>query len=112
MPDLPIASRPPAPDVPPVEHNGVRYSQVMDGRALGLEQSTGYLRATHIATGEDQWVLRVYELVSDPGLEQDVQEIYFRSMVLEPESNALLIEREFGGTFRVDLHERVVTRVR
>lgn len=37
------------------------------------------------------------------GLEHDAQEIYFQSM---------LIERKFGGTFRVDLEGQVVTKVR
>jgi hypothetical protein len=89
----PRASRPPAPDVPPVEYKGVRYSQVMNGRSRGLDQSTGYLLAT------------------DPALEHDAQEIYFRSMDLDPETNSLLIEAEFGGTYCISLKDRTVIRI-
>jgi diguanylate cyclase (GGDEF)-like protein len=89
----PRASRPPAPDVPPVEYKGVRYSQVMNGRSRGLDQSTGYL----LATG--------------PALERDAQEIYFRSMKLDPEANSLLIEAEFGGTYCISLKDRTVIRI-
>ncbi len=111
MSGLPTPSRPPAPEVPPVEHQGIRYSQVMSGRARGLDQATGYLLATNMESGEDLWTLKVYEVPTDPDLEQDVQEIYFQSMKLEPETNSLLIEREFGGKFRVDLENRKVTQV-
>lgn len=108
MSEVPAPSRPTAPDVPPVEHGGIRYSQVMNGRARNLDQSTGYLMAEDIATGEEIWVLKVYDVNIDPTLEQDVQEIYFRSMALEPGSSSLRIEREFGGTFKVDLEKITV----
>lgn len=108
MSEAPAPSRPPAPDVPPVEHLGIRYSQVMNGRARNLDQPTGYLMAEDTATGEEIWVLKVYDVKTDPALERDVQEIYFSSMTLDAESNSLLIEREFGGTLKVDLETLTV----
>lgn len=111
MPGLPTGSRPPAPEVAPVEHQGVRYSQVVNGQARGLDQSTGYLVATDLETDKDLWTLKVYEVTTDPNLEQDVQRIYFKSMVLEPDGKSLLIEREFSGKFRVDLEKRSVSKV-
>jgi hypothetical protein len=65
----------------------------MNGRSRGLDQSTGYL----LATG--------------PALERDAQEIYFRSMKLDPEANSLLIEAEFGGTYCISLKDRTVIRI-
>lgn len=103
---LPKASRIPPPDVPPIEHRGIRYEQEMQGVRHGLDQSTGYLVAIDPATNERLWVLKVYETSNVPGLEQDVQRRYFKRMELIEGRDALQIENETGQRFIVDLAQR------
>lgn len=54
--------------------------------------------------------LKVYDVVLDPGVEADVQEIYFTSMELVPGQDELLIENEAGARYVVDLRSRAVRK--
>jgi len=92
-------SRPPAPVVAPIEHEGIRYEQG-DGNG-------GYLVARDAETGERLWRLRVYE-VSDHGAAGiSGTGRYFRSMTLVAEETAIEIENETGAWYRVDLSTRI-----
>jgi hypothetical protein len=102
-------SRPPPPDVAPVEIDGVVYAQVLNARKLGLPNAFGYLKAEDSKTGTRQWVQKVYEIKINPADETDVQEVYFRSLVRVPGRRALRIENEAGAKFVVDLDTRQVT---
>jgi len=106
MSGLPDASRIPPPDVPPVEYKGIRYAQEMQGLDHGFDQATGYLVAYDGKTNEQLWAVKVYEVDTVPGLEPDVQWIYFKSMSLVPGRDELLIENEVGGRYIVDLQKR------
>ena len=105
---LPSASRPPPPSVPAIEHKGVRYLQDIDGPAQARDQPCGYLLAYDVAAGKLLWQLKVYEVAIDPKLEHDVQEVYFKSMKLQPGGEQLLIENEVGRRYLVDLARRSV----
>lgn len=105
----PTGSRPPPPEVPPIEHEGVRYAQVVDGLRQGFDQSTGYLVATDVASDRKLWSVKVYEVEVVPGLELDVQRLYFKSMSLVPGRDELLVENESGGKYIVDLKRRTST---
>jgi hypothetical protein len=105
MSGLPDASRIPPPDVPPVEYKGIRYAQEMQGLDHGFDQATGYLVAYDVKTNEQLWAVKVYEVETVPGLEPDVQWIYFKSMSLVPGRDELLIENEVGGRYIVDLEK-------
>lgn len=109
MSGLPDASRVPPPDVPPVEHKGIRYAQEMQGLDHGFDQATGYLVAYDAKTNEQLWAVKVYEVETVPGLEPDVQWIYFKSMSLVPGRDELLIENEVGGRYLIDLEKRSST---
>lgn len=106
---LPTASRPPPPQVPAVEHQGVRYEQETQGRHHGLDRDTGYLLATDPASGERLWTVKVYETGNVEHLEADVQWVYFKQMSLIEGRDALLIENENGQRFIVDLQQRSVS---
>lgn len=106
---VPTASRPSAPEVPPVEHQGVRYEQDRHDDSAG-DQPGGYLAATHIQSGARLWRIKVYAVpAAAPG--RPAMARYFRSMRLAPEGQALLIENEAGGVYRVDLATHVSTQV-
>lgn len=76
-------SRPPPPKVAPVTLNGLRFEQVMNGKAIGLRDVTGYLRAVDVATGETKWVKQVYSTTYVPEDENDAQAVYFATMRMD-----------------------------
>jgi hypothetical protein len=91
--------------LPPVEIDGVRYEQVMNGLRIGMPARCGYLSATNVKSGERLWVIRVYEVTYDEQLERDVQDVYFTRMHAMP-GGKLEIENEAGDKFVVDLAGR------
>jgi hypothetical protein len=101
-------SRSPPPDVASVVLDGMRYEQVTNGLARGLDRLTGYLRAADAATDAERWVVQVYDGgPTDPDLEADVQYLYFRSMTVE--RGRIVIENEAGARFEVDPQTGAVT---
>lgn len=105
----PSGSRPPAPEVAPVEHNGIRYVQDTHDDSHG-DQAGGYLAALDADTGERLWRIKVYE-VPDQGPSNPRLSIYFRSMHLSDGGDFLQIEDETGRVFQVSLATRNVTRI-
>lgn len=100
----PSASRAPPPRVPPVFIAGVRYAQVA-GDPDTDGQAGGFL-AAYDAANRELWRLKVYDNKRRPGLEGDVQDVWFRSM--RAERGRLLIENERGERFEVDPAARQV----
>lgn len=101
-------SRIPAPTVPPVTTGGVRYEQVKNGLMAGFDQMGGYLAAYDEASGQQLWTLKVYDNKRLPGKEGDVQDVFFKSMTLQPDGT-LLIENERRARFVVDVKARTAT---
>lgn len=104
------ASRGMPPKVAPVTHNGVRYEQVMNGLRQGLPHRTGYLNAIDVASGKSLWTLQVYQTKPDSAFEADVQDVYFTSMALQADANALCVMTEDKQCWIVQLADRSVTR--
>lgn len=108
----PTPSRPSAPQVPPVEHQGIRYEQDRHDDRAG-DQPGGYLAAIDIKTGARLWRIKVYQIAGPgpgPG-RAPTQARYFRSMRVAPDGKALVIENEVGGVYRVDLASHSSTQV-
>lgn len=103
-------SRIPAPAIGPVSEKGVRYEQVKNGLLAGFDQMGGYLAAYDEATGEQLWTLKVYDNKRSPDREGDVQDVFFKSMVLQSDGT-LLIENERLARFIVDVQTRIVTPI-
>ena len=101
IPTPPSASRPSAPEVPPVVVDGVRYEQDLYDDRAG-DQHGGYLAAVDAATGQRLWRVKVYTLATQPSGAPALA-FYFRSMRPSPDDKALVIENEAGGVDRVDL---------
>lgn len=105
----PSMSRPPAPVVKPVVHDGVRYEQDRTDERQG-DQMGGYLVAVDVQSGARLWRLKVYELPArGPGTPTGGGR-YFRSMSLQPGGKVLEIEDEAGLRYEVDLARRTVTQ--
>lgn len=98
------------PEVAPVERDGVRYAQAENGHDVGLDQVSGVLVATDVASGKRLWSLAVYSNPDDPKLEADVQWVYFTSMFFDPDGR-LRITNEEGKVFLVDVKARKAIRV-
>ena len=105
--NAPTSSRPPPPEVPPVEYEGVRYAQDGLGSEAGGDQASGYLAAIDMRSGERLWRLQVYELADSGAAEACAR--HFRSMRLVPGRAELEIESEAGSRYLVDLAERTST---
>ncbi len=100
----PTASRAPPKRVPPVVIDGVRYGPVAG--TLDRDGQIGGILGAFDASNHELWRLRVYENVRIPGLEGDVQDVYFRS--LRADGTKLVIENENGARFEVDTVSRRV----
>jgi len=109
-PPLPSADRGAPPSVPALERDGVRYEQNLDASEAEFGQVGGVLRARDARTGVLLWSLKVYPNARQPGLEGDVQDIFFRSMAFDDE-NRLVIQNERGARFAIDVTKRTVTPV-
>lgn len=103
------ADRLPPPDVPPVVHDGVRYTQAEDGHDVGHAQVGGVLVASAADTGQRLWTLAVYGNPVDPQQEADAQWLFFESMAFDADGR-LRIVNEAGVAFLVDVKRRTVTR--
>jgi hypothetical protein len=88
----------------------VRYEQNLDASEAEFGQVGGVLRARDARTGVLLWSLKVYPNARQPGLEGDVQDIFFRSMAFDDE-NRLVIQNERGARFAIDVTKRTVTPV-
>lgn len=104
------SSRIPAPKVPPVVKDQIRFEQVRNGILAGFDQMGGYLAAYQEGGDAPLWTLKVYDNQRDPKREGDVQDVFFKSMVLQADGT-LLIENERGRKFVVDPEARTSTPV-
>jgi len=106
----PQASRPPAPQIQPIEYKGVRYEQDRVDASKG-DQNGGYLAAFDPKTGHKLWRLQVYKVADNSAAGVDNLGRYFRSMRQVSGRDELEIENESGGRYLVDLTKRTSTLV-
>jgi hypothetical protein len=95
------------PEPAPVVVGGVRYEALPWGKARGLGQNGGYLAAIDVASGDESWLLKVYDVVYDGEREDDKQDLFIEDLTLEA-SGLLRVIDERGGLYRVDLQRRCV----
>lgn len=90
--------------------HGVRYQAVQWGKARGLPQNGGYISAVDEKTGVELWLVQVYQIKYDPGLEGDVQDVFIRKISVGKDENTLLIENDKRETFSLNLKSRKVKK--
>ena len=105
----PRAKRVAPPDVPPVVFRGVRIEAIHWGRERNFKQNGGYIAAFDPASGRELWTIKVYDVVYDPKMEEDVQDVFIRKMTKISPSGLLIVD-EKGRSYRVDVKARTVTR--
>ncbi|MCY4753722.1 hypothetical protein [Pelomonas aquatica] len=91
------------PDVPPIYHEGVVYTQDENGPG-------GVLVASDDETGKALWTLKIYDVKIDKALEADAQWVFFAAMTLDPDGR-LRIVNEAGKAFLVDVTARKTAAV-
>lgn len=89
------------PEIDAVDFEGRRYAQIGNGEDEHLDQRTGYLGVTDIASGRRLAAIRIYAVAFDPDLEADVQDVFFTRLELQAAERRLLIENEHGKRFHV-----------
>jgi hypothetical protein len=99
---MPRAKRVPPPNVAPITIDDVEFAAIPFGKARGLGQNGGYVAARDPATGKEIWMLKVYDVVYDPKLEGDVQDVFIRSLQKSASGHELVVTDERGRRYIVD----------
>lgn len=86
---------------------GLRIESLPWGKARGLGQNGGFLVAYDETSGTERWLLKVYDVVYDPEMEEDKQDCFIEELVLETPLQ-LRITDERGRRWLVDLARREV----
>ena len=106
--NMPIsASRIPPPKVTPIVIGNIRIEQIKNGLNAGFEQMGGYLAAYNVDNDELLWSLKVYDNLRSNDMEGDVQDVFFRTMTLQPNGN-LIIENEKRVKYEVNIETKDV----
>lgn len=95
--------------LPPVILGNTRYEAPLWGKSRDLGQNGGHVVAINQTTGEEMWVARLYEIVYDPDMEEDKQDLFLVSLTLDTAGTRLLAEDERGRKFALDLFSRKVS---
>ena len=106
--DAPAAKRAAPPRVAPVTIDDVEFAAIPWGKARGLGQNGGYLAARDPATGKEVWTLKVYDVVYDPKLEGDVQDVFITALAKSASGHELVVTDERGRRYLVDPKTRNV----
>lgn len=93
----------------PVSRKGVRYEAVRGGKARGLGQNGGLIAAVDEQSGQELWVLKVYDVHYDGDMEADKQDVFITGLSLSWFGNRLKVTNERGQRFEVNLDTREVT---
>lgn len=104
-----MAKKRSAPDpVEPVRFGGIRYEPMPWGKARGLGQNGGYVAAIDDRTGDELWLLKVYDVAYDGDMEGDKQDVFVTSLEIDRAGRFLTVENEAGDRFAVNLASREV----
>lgn len=96
--------------VEPVSQAGIRYEAIHWGKGRGLGQNGGYIAAIDEASGQELWILKVYEVNYDSDMEDDKLDVFITCLSLD-DAGHLTAENERGGRYSVDLQNRQVSSV-
>ena len=98
-------------DVPAVTIKNLRFEVIHWGKDRGFAQNGGYIAAFDKTSGEELWTLKIYDIVYDPELESDVQDLFIKSMKKSWFGNTLKIIDERGRQYVVNPDNRTVVSV-
>lgn len=93
--------------VAPVTLDGIRYAPLV-GTPDGEHAQVGGLLAAYRSDGKLLWSMKIYDNRRQDDLEGDVQDVFFRSMDVQPDGKLVIVNEE-GRRFMVDVNERTST---
>ena len=105
-----MAKRAAPKDVPPIVTEKATYSVPHVRMPQFSMRNPGFVEARHPKTKKLLWRIQVYNIKYDPALEQDVQDVFIKTMSLDKKSNSLLISDERSRTYVLDLTTKKATR--
>ena len=97
-------------EVMPVEHDGVRYEAVHWGKQRDLGQNGGFVAAIDVNTGDEIWIVRIYEIVYGDKSPQKYDR-FITALELIEEGAALEVIDQTGAVHHLDLTTRAVTLI-
>ncbi len=106
-----LAKRSAPVEVPPVVVGDVMVSVPHFTEIDGAAVKGGVLEARDSRTKKLLWNVRVYQTNHDPGLEEDVQDVFIKTLVHDAAHGLLVLSDEMDRVFVVDLKSRAVTPV-
>jgi hypothetical protein len=104
-----VAKRLPPKEVEPFEFQGVRIIAPHWGLQEGRDQNGGYIQVLDLKTNELLWDLQVYQVIYDPNVEKDVQDVFIESLAAS--GNSFVVVDEKGGHYFVDLEKKKVGKI-
>ena len=104
----PAGKRVGPPDVASVTIDNVEFAAIPWGKERGLGQNGGYVAALDAKSGKELWTLKVYDVSYDPKLEEDVQDVFIRSLAKSASGHELVVTDERDRRYIVDPKTRSV----
>ena len=105
-----MAKRAAPKDVPPIVTDKATYSVPHVRMPQFSMRNPGFVEAHHPETKKLLWRIQIYNIKYDPELEQDVQDVFIKTMSLDKKSNSLLVSDERSRTYVLNLTTKKVTR--
>jgi len=105
-----MAKRAAPKDVPPIVTDKATYSVPHVRMPQFSMRNPGFVEARHPKTKKLLWRIQVYNIKYDPALEQDVQDVFIKTMSLDKKNNSLLISDERSRTYVLDLTTKKAIR--
>lgn len=103
----PAGSRVGQPSMPEIIFEGKRYMQIENGERLGL-QRTGLMGIFDASSNKRLAVVKIYDEQRQPGVEADIQDVFFTRFELVADKRELLIENERRKRFAFEIDTRRV----
>src|SRR6476660_7646023 len=102
LPQVTSAKRLPPAKVDPVIYEGIRYiAPNDDGRR-------GYIEAWDVRSNKKLWELTIFSNGIDPNLEEDVQWVFIKTIIIQ--DGGLMVTSERGKTYQVDVNTKAITQ--
>jgi hypothetical protein len=105
---MPRPKRVGPPKIKPVTIGKVRFEAIHWGKTRGFGQNGGYVAALDVSSGEELWTVKVYDVVYEEPMEEDVQDVFIERM--KAEGDRLLITDEKKRRYLLDPKTRKVSR--
>ncbi len=97
----------PKPD--PLLVGGMRIEVVIWGKVRGLGQNGGYIAAINPRTGQELWLLKVYDVDYSSGIESDKADRFIQAMRIVAD-DTIEVVAERGEVYRVNVSRQTSSR--